>query len=220
MTTTLPAPSADALSAGGRWPHMPALRTELRALVADLNPIHTTRGPDAMTQAESLKRRSYQRLTVGVYTPLGRDEVHLGWLLEPALSEAVARLIAHLPGSRLAQNPPHSWLRTVEWGSRTPGWTPTALRVDRNAGERTWRERDQLWTAQQIQEHIGINTSTWRSYVARRDAGAPIALGTIREVDHLGITRTLSVWECDTVLAWHAGRPGKGGRPRKIVDPS
>lgn len=214
--TALPAPTAAAFDSSGRWPHMRQLRTELAALVADLGPTWTTRGPDAVAEAASLTARSYRRLTVCVYTPLGRDEAHLGWFQAEPLGEAITRLLAHLPGSRLAEEIPRSWPSTVEWGSRTPGWSLTALRVQRTTSF-LWREREQVWDANEVAAHLGIARKTWRSYVDQRAAGAPIPLGRTALVGTDGRTRLVDVWDPDRVTSWDEARPGHGGRPPAVT---
>lgn len=222
MTTTLPAPTADAMDDAGRWPHMPALRSEVGTLLADLDIRRTTRGPDAAATAQAWHDAGWRRLVVAVYAPLGRDEVMPGWLSPENLRTAVDRLLAWLPGSRyidpergpVTRGGPAS--PYIAWGSRDPGWTPTAVRVERTlSGE--WRERDQLWTATDVADHCGITRSAWDAYVSRRDAGAPLALGTIVEADARGHRRPTRVWGSDVVTAWHTARPGKGGRPRKTT---
>lgn len=63
-----------------------------------------------------------------------------------------------------------------------------------------------LWTVAECAEHIGVSTSTWRSYVARADNDCP------PPISHIGST---PVWDPEQVKRWHQNRPGKGGRPSK-----
>lgn len=207
--TSLPAPTAEALTPEGRWPHMLELRTELTALVADLEPATIPAGPDAREAAQRLLGDGWRRVMVGVYASLGREEVMLGWYPTDRVPAVVDRVLAYLPGAR-EREPEHAEdSMRITWGSRTPGWSPTAVWVVRGVTT-TWREPGDLWDAARCAEHCGISTDTWRSYVTRRNAGAPIAYG---ETVLPGQTRRTLVWDRQQVIDWHAGRPGKGGRP-------
>jgi hypothetical protein len=210
MATALPAPTADALT-GGRWPHMRELRRELQALVSDLDPRHTTPGVGARDEAEAMVRAGWHRVMVGVYTPAaGRDEVMLGWYSQQQTREVIDRVVAHLPGARVPREALIEGSVMIEWGSRTPGWTPTAVPIRRSLSI-AWREPGAIWTAQQSAEHCGIAPRTWSSYIARRDAQIPLPLG---DTTLPGRTRPVPVWDRQAVIDWHAARPGKGGRPR------
>jgi hypothetical protein len=213
ITTTLPAPTTDAFTPAGQWPHMPALRRELTALVADLPAVQTTPGEGARQSAEDLFNRGFRRLAVGVYAPLGRDEAWLGWYQRDRLREVEDRVIDYLPGARRATelSSERSALRIL-WGSNEPGWSLTAVWV-RRSFDGLWREPGGLWTADQCAEHCGIGVSTWRSYLARRDAGVPISLG---EAVLPGRSRAVAVWDRERVIKWHEARPGKGGRPARV----
>jgi hypothetical protein len=59
----------------------------------------------------------------------------------------------------------------------------------------------ELWRAQQCAEHIGAAPVTWRGYVSRGQAPAPVA-----ELD----ART-PLWDADDVRDWHTARPRPGG---------
>lgn len=204
-----PAPSPYA-----KWPHMHQLRRELAALVEDLDPqwAPVRGGEEGPAWAESMVRSGYRRLMVGVYAPRGRDEVMLGWFPKERLREVIDRCLAYLPGSRelnWGSNAADSL--AVAWGSRDPGWTPTAIWVRKwITGE--WREPEDLWDAEQCAEYCGISPATWRSYVSRQDAGAPTAFG---DAHRPGVRRPVTVWERQQVVDWHQSRPGKGGRPRQ-----
>lgn len=67
--------------------------------------------------------------------------------------------------------------------------------VDKDTGR-------ELWTARQCAEHTGTAASTWRAYVTRAQAPAPVA-----QLDD----RT-PLWDAEDVEQWHANRPGHGGQ--------
>lgn len=54
----------------------------------------------------------------------------------------------------------------------------------------------ELWRAQQCADHTGIAAVTWRGYVSRHQAPAPVA-----ELD----ART-PLWDADIIREWHAQR--------------
>ncbi|WP_087507945.1 helix-turn-helix transcriptional regulator [Cellulomonas iranensis] len=219
MPTTLPPPTAEHLDAHGRWPrdHHWTLYRELDALVEDLDVVRLPRGARDMPADEVAALVAGRvRVQVGVYTPGGgMDVMHsVGWLPREHADIAVDRIMELLPGARLEQERPdltRKQVLHVIWGSRRPGWSPTALRVSHNLTS-VWRERDTILTAEEVGDLVGIASSTWRAYCARYEAGVPISLGTAA-VGHRG--RALPVWDRDAVLAWQAARPGKGGRPAR-----
>lgn len=65
---------------------------------------------------------------------------------------------------------------------------------------------EEWWGVAEAASHCGIPDATWRSYVSRGTAPPP----------DLRIGRT-PAWRPSTVRGWHADRPGKGGRPRKVT---
>lgn len=213
ITTQLPPPTAAAFISTGRWPHMPALRTELRALVADLDPETIPRTKLDPEVAQTLCDAGWCRVIVGVYAPIARDEVFLGWYPPETYRDVVGRVLAHLPGARLPDERLYEGSVMIEWGSRTPGWTPTALLVRRSMTV-AWREPDAVWDAAQCAAHCGITASTWRSYVSRRDAGIPIPLGDARLPGRHG---AITVWDRQAVIDWNGDRPGRGGRPPRAL---
>lgn len=218
MPTTLPPPTIEHLTTTGLYPReqMRGLGRELDALVADLHPAGLPKGTRALSQEDADTLIDGRvRVSVGVYAPGGMDMHSLGWLPGLVARQATDRIVAHLPGARVEdERPARATERAimVQWGSRTPGWTPTAIPVHRGLTY-SWREREDLWTATEVAEHLGIARGTWGGYVRRGDADAPAALGTIREVGTDGRTRRVDVWDRDVVTAWHASRPGHGGRP-------
>ena len=69
------------------------------------------------------------------------------------------------------------------------------------------------WGVAEAASHCGIKPGTWRDYVS--DGRAPKAeRGTDPAVPP---NRWNPQWRPETVKAWHAGRPGKGGRPRRTT---
>ena len=71
--------------------------------------------------------------------------------------------------------------------------------------EQEWRQRPQ-WTAEQAADHCGVNSSTWRSYVARQGAPEPVPWwGRGRDA-------TGNLFDTKAVRAWQAQRPGQGSR--------
>ncbi len=202
--TALPAPTGTPGALMGQYPYRDELVGELRALVAGLDPQRIDdRDPQVLDRYE----RTHAPLRVGVYMPGGaRFSVHLGWYPQGEVwRQAAAAVLAHLPGARLVED--STW--AVQWGSRTPGWSPTAVCVVRST-QIAWREPGDLWDTAACAEHCGITASTWRAYRARRDASVPIPLG---EALLPGASRPAPVWDRQRVIDWNAARPGKGGRP-------
>jgi len=197
---------------------------ELDALAADLDVVHLPRGTRDLPADEMAAMVAGRvRVQVGVYAGGRMALMHsLGWLTRRDADEAVARLLDHLPGARLeTERPRDARPRAVQqyavhviWGSRDPGWTPTAVRVSR-ALTALWRERSDMLTADEAAALVGVTASTWRAYHARGDAGVPRPLGDA-PVGYRG--RRLDVWDRGEVLTWHAARPGKGGRPARVED--
>jgi hypothetical protein len=223
MPTTLPPPTAEHLTATGLYPRaqMQALGRELDALVADLHPAGLPKGTSRLSTEEADALIAGRvRVGVGVYAPGGMDLHSLGWLPAPSARQSAARIVAHLPGARVEDERAAGAAERaimIQWGSRTPGWTPTAIPVTRGL-TMLWREREQVWTASEVAEHLGIARGTWRSYVTRGDADAPRPLGTIGEVGADRRTRRVDVWDPQVVAAWRAARPGHGGRPPRRPD--
>jgi len=216
VSTSQPAPTVEHLTVRGGYPReaLRALTNELDELVADLAPVHLPSGASTLLPDEvAAMIAGRRRVAAAVYTPGGGLDLHsLGWLPDGDVDTATARIVAHLPGARIEHERPagtHPQAVTVAWGSRTPGWSPTAVHVTRNLTS-TWRERDELVTAPEAAKLVGIAPVTWRAYVARSDAGVPRPLGTA-PVGPGG--RTLDVWDRQQITAWHDARPGKGGRP-------
>lgn len=217
LATALPPPTAEHLTRTGLWPrsHMNALRRELDELCADLDPKRLPSGSSLVPDDIAPLIYGRVRVMVGVYAPGGMDAHSLGWMPLTDVDQATARILTHLPGARVEQERPretHPQAVMIQWGSRTPGWTPTTVWVTRTMTG-IWREPDTIWTATQVAEHLGITESTWRAYTVRGDAGAPSELGTIR-VRRGPRDYPVGVWDRQTVIDWHASRPGKGGRPR------
>lgn len=69
------------------------------------------------------------------------------------------------------------------------------------------------WGVAQAASHCGIKPSVWRDYVARGHAPGP------DDPDDDDPTRPKNHrrprWRPETVTAWQANRPGRGGRPRR-----
>lgn len=62
-------------------------------------------------------------------------------------------------------------------------------------------------TAEECAALAGIGGSTWRSYVAREQAPAPVGYDPVSGA---------RVWDEAQVRAWLVERPGRSGRPRKV----
>lgn len=141
----------------------------------------------------------------------GWTRVPLGWYPpDGVVPVVVERVLAHLPGARLLPRDEHGRPR-IAWGDTEPGWPPTPLSVDRHL-TRVWRERDQVWDANEVAGNLGISRSTWTTYVARHEAGVPLALEEIRQ--HRGNwPMRVTVWDPATVTAWHEQRPRQGRPP-------
>ena len=64
------------------------------------------------------------------------------------------------------------------------------------------------WTTSQAAAHCGgVKPSTYRDYVAKLGAPAPL-----RERDP---ATGAKLYDAEAVKAWHAGRPGKGWRKKE-----
>lgn len=71
-------------------------------------------------------------------------------------------------------------------------------------GEQEW------WGVAEAASHCRIQPGTWRDYVARGRAPAP------DDPDEgAPASRRRPRWKAETVRAWQASRPGKGGRPKR-----
>lgn len=66
------------------------------------------------------------------------------------------------------------------------------------------------WGVAEAASHCGVRPGTWRDYVARGHAPRPDDPD-----EDAPPNRRRPRWKADTVRTWHAGRPGKGGRPRR-----
>lgn len=221
-TTALPPPTAEHLDRFGVWPreHMRALARELDDLTADLDRVHLPPGASQLPAGEIATLVAGRiRVMVGVYAPGGMTMHSLGWIPREQVPEANDRVLTYLPGAReQSERPRGPGYRPnalmIQWGSRRPNWSPTAVFVDRGfmPEANLWREAHTLWTVAQVAEHLGVQASTVRSYLARRDAGIPSPLGDAPVGPH---GRRVEVWDAQKVIDWHAARPGKGGRPPK-----
>jgi len=216
MPTTIPPPTAEHSDADGHWPraHRWALGRELDALASDVDVVHLPSGARSLPDDEVAALVAGRvRVGVAVYSPAGMMHMHsLGWVPRTDAPALTQRILDHLPGARVEDERPDGaqpQAIMVLWGSRRPGWTPTAVHVQRGIGS-DWREREDLLTAPEVAEFVGVTASTWRSYQARRDASVPGSLGTAPVGPH---GRALEVWDREHVMSWHASRPGKGGRP-------
>lgn len=72
-------------------------------------------------------------------------------------------------------------------------------------------EPQEMWGVAQAASHCGVQPGTWRDYVARGFAPAPDDPD-----DGAPPQRRRPRWRPETVKTWHTGRPGHGGRPRKM----
>lgn len=67
----------------------------------------------------------------------------------------------------------------------------------------------ELWTVQQCAEFVGVKPPTWRAYVKRGQAPAPLR--------RFGRT---PIWDATTVRQWKEERPGQGRkRPQAAQEP-
>jgi hypothetical protein len=73
----------------------------------------------------------------------------------------------------------------------------------RSTVERRWKDREQ-WDDKQAAEHVGISPTTLRSYTSRQQC--PPA------VPWWGRNRSGTLWDAESIRAWHASRPGQGAR--------
>ncbi len=63
------------------------------------------------------------------------------------------------------------------------------------------------WSVGEVAEHLGVQASTVRAYVARREMPEPDGR----------VWRT-PWWRDTTIIAWQQGRPGRGARaPRDVT---
>jgi hypothetical protein len=135
-----------------------------------------------------------------------------------------------VPDELVRDNEDLAWVREVSDGptsrfdrqrSRghggTPGWSnvwpvpaaewdkrdrePIGIVVD---GWDVSQEIPRGWTYSDIADYLGVAAATVRKYAAAGRLPAPD--------DQLGGS---PLWRSDKIIAWHAERPGHGGRPRK-----
>ena len=62
------------------------------------------------------------------------------------------------------------------------------------------------WTTTDVANYLGVSIKTVSAYRSREQMPAPDRT----------IGRT-HVWQPKRIIEWHEGRPGHGGRPRKIT---
>lgn len=134
--TALPAPTGELALSTTPYPFGDDLLRELQVL---LHPWGVQSLDDADLDAMTSPGSTYALVRVEVLVPTDvRATVLVGWVPRgQTWQEAVDAILGWLPGAVLDERDAGA----VHWGSRTPGWTPTARWVVQAPGG-YWLERD------------------------------------------------------------------------------
>lgn len=166
----------------------------------------------AVAQAENTHRTFDECLATRTQLPALQEDVHATGrhLLACAPQEPTEWWPGGwLPTDRIDIRPQRTaYAAQTMWGQGR--WTPydsTLGGLDEPLDAITWDERERaglggaaVMTADEAAQWCDITTSTWRSYVARGQAPAPVPF------------RPNARWTVQDVVMWRGNRPGQGRR--------